>query len=88
MARFQSRLPASLYLAGPFAMGYTEFYNFLIPLYGLPLGMSAGQIGMLVWTAMALAPVFPLLPGSGPCCCCGRQWRPDLLRGCALDNVR
>ena len=74
-------------------MGYTEFYNFLIPLYGLSLGMSAGAIGMLVgarsllavflsihvgvvmdrfgtrrvtlffvWTAMALAPVFPLLP--------------------------
>jgi nitrate/nitrite transporter NarK len=73
-------------------MGYTEFYNFLIPLYGLSLGMSAGQIGMLVgarsllavflsihvgvlmdrlgtrrvtlffvWTAMALAPAFPLL---------------------------
>jgi len=48
MTRFQSRLPASLYVAGPFAMGYTEFYNFLIPLYGLSLGMSAGQIGMLV----------------------------------------
>jgi hypothetical protein len=48
--------------SGPFAMGYTEFYNFLIPLYGLSLGMSAGQIGMLVWTAMALAPVFLLLP--------------------------
>jgi MFS family permease len=74
-------------------MGYTEFYTFLIPLYGLSLGMSAGQIGMLVggrsllavflsihvgvlmdrfgtrrvtlffvWTAMALAPVFPLVP--------------------------
>lgn len=92
MARLRSRLPASLYIAGPFAMGYTEFCNFLIPLYGLSLGMSAGQIGMLVgarslltvflsihvgvlmdrlgtrrvalffvWTAMALAPIFPLL---------------------------
>src|ERR1700722_12825004 len=97
MARFQSQLPASLYVAGPFAMGYTEFYNFLIPLYGLSLGMSAGRIGMLVgarsllavflsihvgalmdrlgtrrvalffvWTAMALAPVFPLLPWFWP----------------------
>src|SRR5246500_951688 len=97
MARFRSRLPASLYVAGPFAMGYTEFYNFLIPLYGLSLGMSAGQIGMLVgarsllavflsihvgalmdrlgtrrvalffvWTAMTLAPVFPLLPWFWP----------------------
>ena len=97
MATIRSRLPASLYVAGPFAMGYTEFYNFLIPLYGLSLGMSAGQIGMLVgarsllavflsihvgvlmdrlgtrrvalffvWTAMALAPVFPLLPWFWP----------------------
>src|ERR1700738_954262 len=97
MARFPSRLPASLYVAGPFAMAYTEFYNFLIPLYGFSLGMSAGQIGMLVgarsllavflsihvgalmdrlgtrpvalffvWTAMALAPVFPLLPWFWP----------------------
>ena len=97
MARFRSQLPASLYVAGPFAMGYTEFYNFLIPLYGLSLGMSAGKIGMLVggarcwrcscrsmsaclmdrfgtrrvtlffvWTAMALAPVFPLLPWFWP----------------------
>ncbi len=78
-------------------MGYTEFYNFLIPLYGLSLGMSAGAIGMLVgarsllavflsihvgvlmdrfgtrrvtlffvWTAMALAPLFPLLPWFWP----------------------
>src|SRR5215468_7179029 len=97
MARFRSRPPAALYVAGPFAMGYTEFYNFLIPLYGLSLGMTAGQIGMLVggrsllavflsihvgvlmdrfgtrrvtlffvWTAMALAPVFPLAPWFWP----------------------
>ena len=55
MARLRSRLPASLYIAGPFAMGYTEFYNFLIPLYGLSLGMSAGQIGMLVGARSLLA---------------------------------
>jgi hypothetical protein len=55
MARFQSRLPASLYVAGPFAMGYTEFYNFLIPLHGLSLGMSAGQIGMLLFEATYFA---------------------------------
>src|ERR1700737_4981686 len=97
MPRLRSRPPASLYVAGPFAMGYTEFYNFLIPLYGLSLGMSAGAIGMLVggrsllavflaihvgvlmdrfgtrrvtlffvWTAMALAPVFPLLSWFWP----------------------
>jgi len=92
-----SRLPASIYITGLFAMGYTEFYTFLIPLYGLSLGMSAGEIGMLVggrsllsvflsihvgvlmdrfgtrrvtlffvWTAMALAPVFPLVPWFWP----------------------
>src|SRR3974377_1633532 len=43
-----SHPPASIYVAGLFAMGYTEFYTFLIPLYGLSLGMSAGEIGMLV----------------------------------------
>ena len=92
-----SRPPASIYVAGLFAMGYTEFYTFLIPLYGLSLGMRAGDIGMLVggrsllavflsihvgvlmdrfgtrrvtlsfvWTAMALAPIFPLLPWFWP----------------------
>jgi MFS family permease len=97
MPNFRSRPPASLYVPGPFAQGYTEFYNFLIPLYGLSLGMSAGAIGMLVggrsllavflaihvgvlmdrfgtrrvtlffvWTAMALAPIFPLLSWFWP----------------------
>jgi MFS family permease len=97
MPSFRSRLPVSLYVAGPFAMGYNEFYNFLIPLYGLSLGMNAGAIGLLVggrsllavflaihvgtlmdrfgtrrvtlffvWTAMAMAPVFPLLPWFWP----------------------
>jgi hypothetical protein len=88
------RRPATLYIAGGLALGYTEFYSFLIPLYGLSLGMSAAQVGLLVgarsilsvflsihvgvlmdrfgtrrvalffvWTAIALAPVFPLVPG-------------------------
>ena len=92
-----SRPPRSLYVAGLFAMGYTDFYIFLIPLYGLSLGMSAGEIGMLVggrsllavflsihigalmdrfgtrrvtllfvWAAMALAPLFPLVPWFWP----------------------
>jgi MFS family permease len=92
-----SRPPATIYVAGLFAMGYTEFYTFLIPLYGLSLGMRAGEIGMLVggrsllavflsihvgvlmdrfgtrrvtlffvWTAMALAPIYPLLPWFWP----------------------
>src|SRR5271169_959680 len=86
------RSQASLYVAGMFAQGYTEFYTFLLPLYGLSLGMSASKIGMLVggrsllavflsihigvlmdrlgtrrvtlffvWTAMAMAPLFPLV---------------------------
>src|SRR5271169_3309037 len=97
MPSLRSGPPTSLYVAGPFAQGYTEVYNFLIPLYGLSLGMSAGKIGMLVggrsllavflsihvgvlmdrfgtrrvtlffvWTAMALAPVFPLVPWFWP----------------------
>jgi MFS family permease len=91
------RPPATIYVTGLFAMGYTDFYIFLIPLYGLSLGMSAGEIGALVgarsllavflsihigalmdrvgtrrvtlffvWTAMALAPVFPLIPWFWP----------------------
>jgi MFS family permease len=86
--------PASLYVAGPFSMGYVDFYTFLIPLYGLSLGLDASEIGILVgarsilalflsihigvlmdrfgtrrvtlffvWAGMALAPLFPLVPG-------------------------
>jgi MFS family permease len=89
--------PAPIYVVGLFGMGYTDFYIFLIPLYGLSLGMSASQVGMLVggrsllavflsihigvlmdrfgtrrvtlffvWSAIALAPVFPLLPWFWP----------------------
>jgi len=89
-----SRPPASLYVAGPFSMGYLDFFTFLIPLYGLSLGFDAAEIGILVgarsilalflsihigvlmdrfgtrrvtlffvWTGMALAPLFPLVPG-------------------------
>src|SRR5947208_5251966 len=96
-----SRPPAALYLAGPFSMGFVDFFTFLIPLYGLSLGLDASEIGILVgarsvlalflsihigvlmdrfgtrrvtlffvWTKMALAPLFPLVPGFGPCCCC------------------
>ena len=88
---------APIYVVGLFGMGYTDFYIFLIPLYGLSLGMSASQVGMLVggrsllavflsihigvlmdrfgtrrvtlffvWSAIALAPVFPLLPWFWP----------------------
>jgi len=92
-----SRPPASIHVAGLFAMGYTQFYTFLIPLYGLAVGLSASEIGMLVggrsllavflsihvgvlmdrfgtrrvtlffvWMAMALAPIFPLVPWFWP----------------------
>jgi MFS family permease len=75
-------------------MGYVDFYAFLIPLYGLSLGLDASEIGILVggrsilalflsihigvlmdrfgtrrvtlffvWIGMALAPLFPLVPG-------------------------
>jgi MFS family permease len=88
---------AAIYTVGLFGMGYTDFYIFLIPLYGLSLGMSASEIGLLVggrsllavflsihigvlmdrfgtrrvtlffvWSAIALAPVFPLLPWFWP----------------------
>jgi MFS family permease len=90
----KSRPPTSLYVVGPFSMGYVDFYTFLIPLYGLSLGLDASEIGILVggrsilalflsihigvlmdrfgtrrvtlffvWTGMALAPLFPLVPG-------------------------
>jgi MFS family permease len=91
------RKPGPIYAVGLFGMGYTDFYMFLIPLYGLSLGMNASKVGMLVggrsllavflsihvgvlmdrygtrrvtlffvWTAIALAPVFPLLPWFWP----------------------
>src|SRR6516165_4979948 len=90
----RSRPPAALFVAGPLSMGHVDFYTFLIPLYGLSLGLGAAEIGVLVgarsivglflsiqigvlmdrfgtrrvtlffvWTAMALAPLFPLAAG-------------------------
>ncbi|MBV9555302.1 MAG: MFS transporter [Alphaproteobacteria bacterium] len=37
-----------LYVAGPFSMGYIDFYTFLMPLYALSLGFDAGEVGVLV----------------------------------------
>jgi hypothetical protein len=37
-----------LHVAGPFSMGYVDFYTFLIPFYGLSLGFDASEIGILV----------------------------------------
>ena len=47
--------PASLYIAGPFSMGYVDFFTFLIPLYGLSLGLDAAEIGILVGARSILA---------------------------------
>jgi MFS family permease len=49
------RPPASLYLAGPFSMGYLDFFTFLMPLYGLSLGLDASEIGVLVGARSMLA---------------------------------
>ena len=49
------RPPASLYVAGPFSMGYVDFFTFLIPLYGLSLGLDASEIGILVGARSILA---------------------------------
>src|SRR5258708_18924157 len=62
--------PMPLYVVGLFSMGYVDFYIFLMPLYCLSLGMSAGEIGMIVGARSALA-VFFLLPIRvfiGPLC--------------------
>jgi MFS family permease len=50
-----ARPPASLYVAGPFSMGYVDFFTFLIPLYGLSLGLDASEIGVLVGARSFLA---------------------------------
>src|SRR5689334_20821750 len=50
-----SRPPASLYVAGPFSMGYLDFFTFLIPLYSLSLGFDAAEIGILVGARSILA---------------------------------
>src|SRR5881227_197115 len=55
-----SRPPAALYLAGPFSMGYVDFFTFLIPLYGLSLGLGASQIGILVGARSILALVLSI----------------------------
>ncbi len=39
--------PMPLYVVGLFSMGYVDFYIFLMPLYCLSLGMSAGEVGLI-----------------------------------------
>jgi hypothetical protein len=36
-------------------MGYVDFYTFLIPLYGLSLGLDAAEIGILVGARSIIA---------------------------------
>ena len=47
--------PIALYTVGLFSMGYVDFYIFLMPLYCLSLGMSAGEVGTIVGARSALA---------------------------------
>lgn len=51
----RSRPLTSLYIAGPFSMGYVDFYTFLIPLYALSLGFDASEIGILVGARSIIA---------------------------------
>jgi MFS family permease len=51
----RSRSLASLYIAGPFSMGYVDFYTFLIPLYGLSLRFEASEVGILVGARSVVA---------------------------------
>jgi hypothetical protein len=48
----------------PVRDGYTDFYIFLIPLYSLSLGMSAGEIGALVGGRSLLAVFLSVHIGS------------------------
>jgi hypothetical protein len=48
-----ARPPASLYLAGPFSMGYVDFFTFLMPLYGLSLGLDVSEIAVRVGTRLS-----------------------------------
>jgi len=46
---------AALYVAGPFSMGYVDFYTFLMPLYALSLGFDAAEVGILVGARSIIA---------------------------------
>ena len=45
--------PVAVYATGLLGMGYTDLYIFLIPLYALSLGMSAGEVGALAGAAIS-----------------------------------
>src|SRR5215472_1456489 len=46
---------AALYVAGPFSMGYVDFYTFLMPLYALSLAFNAAEVGILVGARSIIA---------------------------------
>ena len=50
----------ALYVAGPFSMGYVDFFTFLIPLYALSLGFDAAEIGILVGARSILAMILSI----------------------------
>lgn len=57
---FRPRPLTALYVAGPFSMGYVDFYTFLIPLYALSLGFDASEIGFLVGARSIIAMVLSI----------------------------
>jgi len=60
MKIFRARPLTALYAAGPFSMGYVDFYTFLIPLYALSLGFDASEIGILVGARSIVAMVLSI----------------------------
>jgi hypothetical protein len=79
-----ARPPASLYLAGPFSMGYVDFFTFLMPLNGLSLRLDASEIGVLVGARSILALFLSihigvlmdrLVRGLSRSCSSGPGWR-------------
>ena len=60
MNTFRSRPLRALYVAGPFSMGYVDFYTFLIPLYALSLGFDASRVGILVGARSIVAMVLSI----------------------------
>jgi MFS family permease len=54
----------TVYVAGFFSMGMLDLFAFLVPLYGIKLGFSATEIGLLVGSRGLLSMVFAIHAGS------------------------
>src|SRR6478736_1380960 len=71
----------SLYVAGPFSMGYVDFFTFLMPLYGLSLGLDASEIGRprraRSILALFLSLNLPIYPASPSASCAISVCAPD-----------